>query len=93
MATLRDDDFTHECIICFMEMTDPKLLHCGHNLCLPCVTRLPAHQQQQASIPSTTPVFFAKVKVKISCPLCQRVTEVANVTDLATNYALRGQWH
>ncbi len=80
-------NFTHECPVCLDELIEPKQLHCGHNLCPNCINNDNVNTAINTST-TTTDMQGNSVSVKITCPLCKRVTESSG--PLATNYALKG---
>ncbi len=69
-----------ECPICLGVMEEPKLLHCGHNLCQECAAKTgKVLKERNAHIFS------------VPCPLCQKTTSVKAVDGLTTNFELKGE--
>lgn len=71
-----------ECPVCHEELSEPKVLHCGHNLCAQCEAKLTKKLQEKAST--------------ITCPLCNQVTtkrDHPKKSGLATNFELRGKFN
>lgn len=64
------------------KMGEPKVLHCGHNLCSTCVTG-----GQEVWV-----MVGAEQWSSIECPLCRQVTQRRGGSNpLATNYELKSE--
>ena len=74
------DTITLECPICMEEMVEPKVLHCGHNLCAEC----PETMWKRSGRAGPRSMW------ELACPLCKRVTAVKERDELATNFGLKG---
>jgi len=102
-----------DCPLCLEKMLSPKLLHCGHSLCLSCAhylydsssstaadtsagpshsstttTHSPASKKRKGT--STASAVPTKDGRAIECSVCKKISMIAKVGDLESNYAVIG---
>jgi hypothetical protein len=82
-----------ECPVCLNEMDEPKLLHCGHNLCADC----PGRMWKRRVVRTNSCRLSSKTQVPVAnkhivCPMYKAVTEIAGDAVLVTNFGMKGGW-
>lgn len=60
-----DGQLIPECPVCLHELLEPRVLHCGHNLCHDCTSDC-----------QKTKMAGKKRVISLECPLCKRTTEL-----------------
>ncbi|KAE9548397.1 hypothetical protein FO519_008391 [Halicephalobus sp. NKZ332] len=74
------------CPICYCVYDEPKLLNCGHTVCLKCIRELARlAEEEQRDMIYTLPKF--------SCPECRTLIPVSAAETLRTNYRLADVIH